>query len=277
MNASFDFSAVTYLKTPPMPVRAAHLPGVIHTYVCCSPIHTETPMVLRVQASCLATIVFIADRPPSALGFTRGPAGKVRPRPIFSHDHISPTSVSPSDEPKRIQTSQICPRGIPPPRRRSRPDIDESSVELALHNLEVAQASRPRVAGTGVVAHDGVSSSPTAASGLGDDVDVLARVQRLLARGSVSAAISVLAMAAPGRDSAMETDGTFAISEGFRAVLQTCANRGLWREARQVLVTHMPEAEVWTTDADWLQALAACAGAGGSEQAVFHLHDMRMR
>lgn len=240
-------------------------------------------MALRVQASCLATLVFIADRPPQALSFTRGPTGKVRPRPIFSHDHVSPTAAvaSPSSEPERIQTSWASPRAMPPPppRRLSSPEIDESSLELALLNLEVAQASRTPVAGTGIRSHDDVSSSPTATSGAGDDddVDVLASVQRHLASGSVSGAISFLAMAASGRVSARSAAETSAISDGFRAALQSCANRGLWREARQVLVTYMPAAEVFTTEADWLQALAACAGAGGSDQAVFYLHDMRMR
>lgn len=222
------------------------------------------------------------DRPPPALGFTRGPVGKVRPRPRFSRDHVPPTAaVYPSREPERVQTSRTSPRAMPSPpsRRLSRPDIDEASVRLALHDLEVAQASRPRVAGAGipVVSNDDVSSSPNATSGAGDDVDVLARVQRHLASGSIIGAISVLDSAASDRVSAQKEAGPCAIGDGFRAILQSCANRGLWREARQVLVTHMPAAQVWTTEADWLQVLAACAGAGGSEQAVFQLHDMRMR
>lgn len=228
------------------------------------------------QVSCLATLVFIADHPPPALGFTRGPAGKVRPRPIFSHDHVSRTAAvaSPSGEPLRTSPRATPP---PPPRRLSRPEIDESSLELALFNLEVAQTSRTPVAGTGICSHDDVSSSPTATSGAADDVDVLASVQRHLASGSVSGAISALVMATRCRVSARKAAETREFSNGFRAVLQSCANKGLWREARQVLVTHMPAAEVFTTEADWLQALAACAGAGGAEHAVFYLHDMRMR
>lgn len=212
---------------------------------------------------------------------------RVRARPPSSHDPTSRTSPVSTAVDK--EDDEYDERFMPPPRRQSRADIDTSSMDLALLNLNLpGESRRQRRQARNAGSVDSAMHSSSEASLPDRRPDLLTSVQERLARGNVPGAISVLASAVHdleerslGKDSAVHTsdeaDGVSCLRACFTAVLTGCANRGLWRDAKQVLVRHMPAAGVEISAADWLLAIDACSGAGGSEQAVFLLHNMRAR
>lgn len=251
-------------------------------------------MTPRVSATFLATLIFVADNYPSTLGFNlaSGSAvrqqqrGRVRARPLSSHDSTSRTSSVPTAADK--EDDEEFERDMPPPRRHSRADIDMSSMDLALLNLDLPAGEDENKPQRRQASNRGNVDSASTASLPEMHPDLLTAVQEPLARGNVPGAIAVLASTVHGlaqrsggcRSAGHASDKADDVScfrRCFTAVLTGCADRGLWRDAKQVLVKHMPAAGVEISAADWLLAIDACAGAGGSEQAVFLLHDMRAR
>lgn len=260
-------------------------------------VHTEV-MAPRLPPTCLATLAFIMDHLPATMGFGLALglgarpriSSRIRARPPASHARrflVSTTGGKP-DEDERIVVS--------PPERRPRADIDMSSVKFPLVNLNLTAAERPRQAdscedetctGTRTAAcsldsADGVSLQPVRLEERLDSLPIAA-VQQQLFLGNVPEAISMLAeaVAASGQESREHVNDTAglvaAVQAGFTAVLQYCAKMGLWREAKQVVATHMPAAGIEPSVPERLMAINACFGAGGSEHAVYQLHDMRMR
>lgn len=143
----------------------------------------------------------------------------------------------------------------------------------------------------------------------GAAVHLLGEVQRLSSRGNVAEAVALLvgtasprkrvtstvetltsvseaspravATAPIGNDIRGET-GDSKISDeslraGFITVLKGCAKRGMWEEAGQIVVKHIPAAGLQTPMEAWIIAIDACAGERGAQQAVYLLHEMRSR
>lgn len=152
---------------------------------------------------------------------------------------------------------------------------------------------------------------PTSASGgvplqEGGVSNVLDEVQRLVLKGAIAEAIELLGgVARPNLatsafeqqtalskskapvptnipnsriDSESEAyNGESIVVDGFMAVLKGCSKRVMWKEARQILLRHMPTAGLRPPTEAWILAMDACAGAGGSEQAIYLLHEMSSR
>lgn len=215
--------------------------------------------------TCL-TLALVMEHPPATLGFHLAPRQANRPK---SRLRARP----PSSEPPRDASR----RAVPAPKRRPPADIDASTLESALLNMNLAGTKAPKQKQVGSnAAADAVCSADVSHDG------VLAEVLRQIARGDVFQAIATVAaapaeLATAGRGGSSGGKGDSVARDGFTAVLKACAGRGLWREAKDVLVRHMPAAGVEAAAADWLLAIDACAGAGGSERVILHLHDMRAR
>lgn len=237
----------------------------------------------RLPGTCFATLLFLADHPRATDSFRLDPvshvrqrSARIRSRPSCSHQTRSISATS-SDKLEDDAGHGVVP---PPERRLVRDAIDVSGVYSAVQELKVPAASRLRKAGSSLD-----DNQPELAA------ETLPTFRRLLVSGNVSGATRMLMSAAhelgacsPGNSDATHSHAgavadwnASSVRTGFTDVLLTCANRGLWREANEVLMSLMPTAVVEASGADWLLAIDACAGAGGSEQAVFHLHNMRMR
>lgn len=259
-------------------------------------------MSLRFPATCLATLAFVIDQFPPTAAFSVALGAHKRQRNGRIRARLSSSTSDRSEHGGH--------RVPPPPERRSRADINSPIVDLALLNLSSAGSGRPArtsAGRTGSVKEQtrSASSRRLNAASARDDVSaarpeqaagrarVHPAVERQLASGNVLGAVSLLASAADEIEtnnrinmnasySTAAANGVngasiASLSDSFAAVLQSCTKRGLWREAHQVITRYMPAAGVEVSAADWLLAIDACAGPEGAEQAVFSLHDMRMR
>lgn len=262
--------------------------------------------------TCLVTLAFATEHFPATTAFIGVPLGaNKRHRNRRIRARKSPPTQQSSTTPGRDAGHRVP----PPPGRRSRADTSRADIssspiaDLSLLHLNAAEARRPtarragptkeRVRGKGLTAtpRDDMSGRREGAAGR---ADVHPAVARQLASGNVIGAMSLLVSAADEIEAsvrpnliasskttaAADVDGVncrasgdvlASLRGGFVAVLQSCAKRGLWREANRVVARYMPAAGVEASAADWLLAIDACAGPEGSEQAVFYLHDMRMR
>lgn len=266
---------------------------------------SKESMTLGFPATCLATIAFVTDQFPTTAAFSVAVGAHKRPRNGRIRARLSSsTSAISEDGGHRVP---------PPPERRSPAGISSPIVEPSLLNLSPSGAGRragspsgreesikeqTRSASLGSLsatsARDVSAARPERAAGR---ASAHPAVERQLASGNVLEALSLLASAADeietsSRRNLDATDPTTAaddcangpargmpvsLSDGFAAVLQSCTKRGLWREAHQVITRYMPAGGIEASTADWLLAIDACAGPEGAEQAVFCLHDMRMR
>lgn len=251
----------------------------------------QRKMTTRLQKTCVVTMMLIADNNSSLCAFhlASNSVGtrqrqRIRARSASSLASTTPASTTAGKPDERNKGA------VPPPTRRSRADIDVSSVDLALSNLAGALSPPPRQDRASPNqqqahnTHDSAGSAGSLPSGESGS-DVLTPVRQLISRGNVAEAVRVLTvtterLATGNSTSAIvtaATSSTASLHAGFTAVLTACANRGMWYEARAIIVRHMPAVGIQPSVEAWVLAIHACAGAGGSEQAVFLLHEMRSR
>ena len=249
-------------------------------------------MAAHLSATYVASLAFATDQFPKTAAFSLALGANKRQRNARVRARLSSwTSARSGDGGHRVP---------PPPERRPRADISSPIVDLALLNMNSAGAGRPAGRAGSIEEQARSTSSGSLYSASPRDVSatrperaagrarVHPAVERQLASGNVLGAVSLLASAADeieassrrnlnASDPAAASGMPVSLREGFTAVLQSCAKRGLRSEAHQVITRYMPAAGVEASAADWLLAIDACAGPEGAEQAVFYLHDMRMR
>lgn len=226
---------------------------------------------------------------------------RVRPRPVSSHVAATPTSTA-ADTPEGGRGK----KAVPTLGRLTHPDIDTTSLNLALLKLREPVRNPPlkKPPRQASLSPSGERQTPSEAGGLDyavvnwratrerDEPDTLAEVQRLVLKGRIAEAVEVLERIGNAKTVSTVTSSTKfppatrikeadvnkdSLVVGFIAVLEGCANRGMWHEARQVVVKHMPIAGITPSREAWVLAVDACSGPGGSEQAVYLLHEMRSR
>lgn len=236
----------------------------------------------------------------------------MRPRPASRHalnDTVATASENPEDKksnmpapvPKRSVRADIDTQSLNVALRslsqQAPSEVEEREPFQGGHPTHQCKGDRPAVRHSPdvLLLQEGIAAH------------LLREVQRLSSRGNVAQAVALLvgtasarkrvtsavetltsvskvspravAPAATRNDIRGETGGRKTSDEslraGFISVLKGCAKRGMWEEARQVVVKHMPAAGLRTPMEAWIIAIDACAGAGGSQQAVYLLHEMR--
>lgn len=239
---------------------------------------------------------------------------RVRPRPS-SHAANTPISTAENNPEDRISKIAAPPRQRSVRADIDTCSLNLALLNLSQPKLGQGQGTAGQAQGTGqrqghqTYDDDTIGCFPAPSSRgyeQGGVSNVLDEVQWLVSRGGTAEAIALLARVAqpssatsaakqqtPSSKSAAPVpiatsnssigsvneagNDEASLGAGFMTVLKDCSKRGMWREARQVLVRHMPTAGLRPTTDAWILAMDACAGAGGSEQAVFLLHEMRSR